>query len=180
MMFNLANILTLSRILAVPVIIVLLVFPGKTNCLIAMFAFIAASLTDLADGLIARKYNLVTNLGKFLDPIADKILISSVLIMLVEKGWVPAWVAILIIVREIVVTGLRAIAADKGKVIAADKYGKLKTIVQIVALCPIILHHPWWGIDLVPFGMVMLYLALALTLFSGWNYLSNFYKVWTD
>ena len=100
--------------------------------------------------------------------------------MLVEKGWVPAWVAILIIVREIVVTGLRAIAADKGKVIAADKYGKLKTIVQIVALCPIILHHPWWGIDLVPFGMVMLYLALALTLFSGWNYLSNFYKVWTD
>jgi CDP-diacylglycerol--glycerol-3-phosphate 3-phosphatidyltransferase len=115
-------------------------------------------------------------MGKFLDPLADKLLVASALIMLVKLGWVEAWISITIVSREILVTGLRAIAADQGLVIAADKYGKLKTIVQTVALCPLILHYKWWGFDPNLLGQVLIYLALILTLFSGVNYLRNFYR----
>ena len=175
-MFNLANNLTIARILTVPFIVLLLYFPNKGSCLMAMLIFILASLTDLFDGLLARRYNLVTSLGKFLDPLADKLLVVSVLIMLVHQGWLQAWIVILIIGREIMVTGLRAIAADQGQVIAADRYGKLKTIIQVVALCPLILHYPWQGFDPNPLGMFLILIALALTLFSGANYLYSFFK----
>ncbi|MBT8764006.1 CDP-diacylglycerol--glycerol-3-phosphate 3-phosphatidyltransferase [Desulfohalobiaceae bacterium Ax17] len=175
-MFNLANNLTFLRIACIPLLVLLLYFPSKISCLIAMFIFIGASLTDLVDGIIARRYNLVTNMGKFLDPLADKLLVASALIMLVKLGWVEAWISITIVSREILVTGLRAIAADQGLVIAADKYGKLKTIVQTVALCPLILHYKWWGFDPNLLGQVLIYLALILTLFSGVNYLRNFYR----
>jgi CDP-diacylglycerol--glycerol-3-phosphate 3-phosphatidyltransferase len=177
-MFTLANNLTLVRILAVPFLVLLLYFPGKVMNLVAMITFIAAALTDLVDGLIARRYNQVTTMGKFLDPLADKLMIASVLIMLVHLARVPAWIAILIISREIIVTGLRAMAADKGIIIAADRYGKLKTIIQIVALCPLVLHYPWWGIDPKPLGNILLYIALFLALFSGVNYTVRFYKDW--
>lgn len=173
-MFTLANKLTLLRILAMPLIVGLLHAPGRGACAAAMVLFILASLTDLADGIVARRSNQVTNLGKFLDPLADKLLICSILVMLVNLDWVPAWVAILIIAREITVTGLRAVAADEGVVIAADRYGKLKTILQIVALCPLILHYEWLGLDPRPFGQAVLYAALALTLFSGGKYLRDF------
>src|SRR6056297_3793335 len=139
---NIANKLTLIRILAVPLAVGLMYFPHPITCLLAMVIFILASLTDLLDGLLARKYNLVTSMGKFLDPLADKLLVLSVLIMLVELGWLPAWVVILILGREITVTGLRAVAAEKGLVLAADTYGKLKTLFQVIALCPLILHYP--------------------------------------
>ena len=171
---DLPNILTMVRIAMVPVLMLLLYFPSRYVCLAAMLVFIAASLTDMADGYLARRYGSVTNLGKFLDPLADKLLIGAVLIMLVELNWAPGWVAILIISREMAVTGLRAIAADNGMVIAADSLGKVKTIVQIVALCPLILHYPWFGLDPQPLGMVVLYAALMLTLFSGGKYLYNF------
>lgn len=185
-MFNLADKITFIRILAVPFLIVLLSFPSKVNCLIAMIVFILASATDYVDGLIARRYNLTSNFGKFLDPLADKILISSVLVMLVQlqdesgHSWVPAWVAIVIICRELVVTGLRAMAAEKGQVMAADKFGKLKTILQIFALCPIILHYPLFGINALPAGKFILYIALAMTVFSGGNYVYSFYSHWRD
>jgi len=179
-MMNLPNALTVFRILAVPFIIALLYFPHKTSCLIATLFFLVAILTDLADGFLARKYNQVTNFGKFLDPLADKILIASVLIMLVELNWVPAWIAMIIIVRELLVTGLRAIAADKGQVIAADKYGKMKTIMQSVALVPLIYHYPIFGIDVAGLGFFLLLVALVLTIYSGWNYLYSFYRVWGD
>lgn len=175
-MFNIANNLTFMRILAVPFIIILMYFPTKLTCLLAMILFIVASLTDLFDGLLARRYNLVTSVGKFLDPLADKLLVSSVMIMLVELDWLSAWIVILILAREITVTGLRAIAVEQGQVIAADKYGKLKTIVQVIALCPLILHFSWWGFDPVPLGMILIVIALILTLFSGGNYLYNFYN----
>jgi CDP-diacylglycerol--glycerol-3-phosphate 3-phosphatidyltransferase len=178
-MFNLANKLTLVRILAVPVLVLLLYLPpNKAVCLVAALVFVAASLTDIFDGLVARSRNLVTNFGKFLDPVADKILICSVLIMLVRLEWVPAWIAITIISREIAVTGLRAAAADKGMVIAADRFGKAKTIVQVVALIPLTLHYPWWDFDPTGIGNILLYAALFLTVFSGANYLYNFYKNW--
>ena len=174
--FNLANNLTLLRIAAVPVIVGLLYKPGRYTCLLALLFFIAASVTDFIDGVIARRMNLVTNIGKFLDPLADKLLIGSVLIMLVQLGWVQAWVAICIICRELAVTGLRAVAADMGVVIAADRFGKAKTILQTLSLCPLLLHYPWFGFDPAPVGEVLLYFALALTLASGVHYLYSFYK----
>lgn len=177
-MFNLANKLTLLRIAAVPLIVILLSFPNRVTCWIALVLFVAAAVTDLFDGMVARRMALVSNFGKFLDPLADKLLICSVLIMLVALGWAPAWVAVLIIARELAVTGLRAMVADKGLVIAADRYGKLKTIVQIVALCPLILHYPLGVFDPKPIGELLLYIALALTVYSGWNYMHSFYAVW--
>jgi len=182
MKLNIADKITLSRVAIVPVLIVLLYMPGRITCLVAMLLFIAACVTDMIDGIVARKYNLVSSFGKFLDPLADKILISSVLVMLVHLrdgaggSWAPAWVVVVIIGRELLVTGLRAMAVEQGAVIAADRYGKLKTVLQIVALCPIILHYPWFGLDMAALGQVLLYLALVMTVFSGGNYLYNFFK----
>jgi CDP-diacylglycerol--glycerol-3-phosphate 3-phosphatidyltransferase len=175
-MLNSANKITLFRILAVPVLVVLLHFPSKIVNAVTMISFMLVALTDLADGFIARRWNLVSNLGKFLDPLADKLLISSVLIMLVAQGRVQAWIAITIIGREIIVTGLRAIAADQGHVLAADRFGKLKAILQVMALCPLILHYPWWGLDPKPIGQLLLYIALVLTVFSGATYIVHFFR----
>ncbi|WP_027184928.1 CDP-diacylglycerol--glycerol-3-phosphate 3-phosphatidyltransferase [Desulfovibrio inopinatus] len=175
-MFNIANNLTLARIAAVPIIVVLLYYPNKTTTFLALIFFIIASITDIFDGIIARRFNIVTNFGKFLDPLADKLLINSILIMLVWLGWVEAWIAVVIVGRETMVTGLRAIAADVGVVIAADKYGKMKTIMQMISLCPLILHYPLLGIDFVPLGTALLYIAVVLTIFSGINYLRRFFK----
>lgn len=182
MTLNLANMLTLARIFAVPVIVVLLYmeqeFQTRMLAYLSALVFALASLTDMADGYIARRQNLITNLGKFLDPLADKLLIGSVLIMLVQLGWVEAWIVVIIICRELAVTGMRGVAADKGVVIAADHFGKLKTIAQSLALVPLLTHYPVFGFDPVPVGMFILYVALALTIFSGGNYLYNFYKKW--
>jgi len=182
MTLNLANMLTLARIFAVPVIVALLymeqAFQSALLAYLSSGVFALASLTDMADGYIARRQNLITNLGKCLDPLADKLLISSVLIMLVQLGWVEAWIVVVIVCRELAVTGMRGVAADKGVVIAADRYGKLKTIAQSVALVPLLAHYPVMGLDPVPLGMIVLYIALALTVFSGGNYLYNFYKKW--
>lgn len=182
MILNLANTLTLARILAVPVIVVLLIMERTMQTVFMAYmaagVFALASITDMADGYIARRQNLITNLGKFLDPLADKLLISSTLIMLVELGWVDAWIVVVIICRELAVTGMRGVAADKGVVIAADRFGKMKTIAQSMALVPLTMHYPFWGIEPAPIGLAVLYLALALTVFSGGNYLYNFYKTW--
>lgn len=177
-MLTLANKITLFRILIVPLIVLLLYFPGRITCLLAMIGFMLASISDMIDGHIARRSNTVTSFGKFLDPLADKLLISSVLVMLSSLGWVPAWVVIVIICRELIVTGLRAIAADEGVVIAADKFGKMKTVLQMFALTPLLLHYSWFGFDPNPIGQILLYMALILTVFSGGNYLYAFYKNW--
>lgn len=180
--FNLPNQLTLSRILLAPVIIVLLHYPSFGYCFAAGVLFILAAFTDMFDGYLARKGNQITSLGKFLDPLADKILISSVLIMLVQNNRVAAWIAIVIICRDIMVTGLRAVAADEGIVIAADKYGKAKTVLQILALTPLIWHYDWklgpLRLPVHTIGEILLYLALVLTVISGLNYFLNFYRIW--
>ncbi len=175
---NLPNQITISRIAIVPVIIGLLMHQGPWACFFAGLLFAVAGFTDLIDGYLARRENQITSLGKFLDPLADKLLISSILIMLVQNGWVPGWVAIVIICRDVMVTGLRAIAAEEGVVIAADRYGKLKTVLQIVAIEPLILHYPLLGVPLHGIGMFLLYIALLLTVFSGCNYFLNFYRDW--
>jgi len=175
---NPPNILSLARIAAAPILVVLLYFPSRAVCMAATLVFVAASVTDVADGLLARRMGLVTNLGKFLDPLADKILIGTALIMLTRLHWVEAWVAAAIVGREMTVTGLRAVAADAGMVIAADRFGKLKTILQTAALLPLLAHYPMWGFDPAPLGNALLYAALILTVGSGVNYLYMFFKNW--
>ena len=177
-MFNLANRITLARIFFVVPIVALLYVNGVWASWIAALLFMAASFTDYLDGHIARRGNMVTSFGKFLDPLADKLLICSILIMFVEMGRVPAWITIIIVGRELAVTGLRAMAIDEGVVIAADKYGKLKTVLQIVAIVPLLAHYPVFGIDVRFIGMVCLYVALAMTVFSGVNYFYGFYEHW--
>lgn len=179
-MLNLANKITLLRILMAPLVVVLLYYEGPIFCVLAALSFIFASITDWADGYIARRDNIVTSMGKFLDPLADKVLICSVFIMFVKLGWAPAWVVIVIVCRELVVTGLRAIAIDEGLVLAADKFGKAKTVLQIVAAVPLILHYPVFGFDPQPLGLVLLYGALLLALISGVNYCNDFYRLSRD
>lgn len=183
--FNLPNTLTMARILAAPIIVALLYlemwFQFKWGSYFGFGVYFLASITDYFDGKIAREQNIITNLGKFLDPLADKLLIGSLLIMLVRlgPGWgVPAWVVIIIICRELAVTGMRAVAAEMGEVVAADKFGKAKTLAQSLAVGFLIFHYPFFGWDPRPLGQVLLYLALVLTVFSGGNYLYNFYKKW--
>ncbi len=177
---NLANKITLLRIIALIPVIILLSFPSPLFCIIACILFSIACLSDMLDGYIARKYQSVTNFGKFLDPLADKLLICSVFVQLSYLGWLPAWVSIIIIVRELAVTGLRAVAADEGVVIAADKYGKFKTIFQALALAPLIYHYPLFGIDVNKIGNVILAIALLLTIYSGYRYFANFYSTWAS
>ncbi len=172
---NLANKITILRIFALVPVVLLLSFPSPITCFLATLIFALACISDMLDGYIARKSQLITNLGKFLDPLADKLLIIAVCVVLVELAWIPAWVTIIITIRELAVTGLRAVAADEGIVIAADKYGKLKTIFQMVALGPLMFHYPLFGINFNPLGYLLLAIALVLTVYSGIRYFYNFY-----
>ncbi len=177
-MFNWPNSLTLIRIFAIPFIVLFLYFPGKITCLFAGFIFIIASLTDYLDGFLARKYNLVTPIGELLDPMADKLLVSSALIMLVKHGWVDGWIAIVIIGRELMITGLRAISAERGIIMAADRYGKVKMILQIVAISLLIIHYPLLGLNVHFYGYILIWIALLITVFSGVNYLCKSSIFW--
>ncbi|MCR5813700.1 MAG: CDP-diacylglycerol--glycerol-3-phosphate 3-phosphatidyltransferase [Desulfovibrio sp.] len=175
-MLNLANKITILRMLITPVVLVLLYFHGPVTCALAVAAFVAAAFTDWYDGYIARHENMVTNMGKFLDPLADKILICAVLIMFTALGWASAWLVIIIVCRELIVTGLRAIAIDEGITMAADKFGKAKTVTQMLAIVPLSLHYPLFGLDLSGFGTFMLFVAMLLAVFSGVNYCLTFYR----
>ena len=173
-----ANRITLMRCGAIIPILLLIHFPNIYTCWIAMFLFVLAAISDFIDGYIARKEHQVTNFGKFLDPLADKLLICAILVEMVGLGWVPAWIVNIIIIRELAVTGLRAVAADKGVVIAADWYGKWKTTFQIIAMVPLLIHYDFMGIPMHLLGSLILYIALVLTIFSGCNYFYQFYREW--
>ena len=175
-LFTLATKITLLRVLAVPIIWVLLCFESPWTSLAALVCFILASVTDAIDGYIARKSGTVTIFGKYLDPLADKILICSCLIILASLGRLPAWCAIIIICRDLAVTGLRAVAADMGTAVAPDTLGKIKTTIQMLALLPLLLHYSWFGFSPVPLGQFMLYIAVLLTVISGGKYIRTFYK----
>jgi len=171
------NSLTLFRIVAVPLIVILLMFPNRLYALIAGLLFSAAAITDYLDGFFARKKGLVTNLGKVMDPVADKLLVSSAFVMLASLGWVPAWMACIIIGREIAVTGLRNIIAEKGEDVSASKLGKYKTGFQIAAIIPLIIHYPLLGINAQTVGWVFLWGALVFTIWSGADYFIKFRKL---
>lgn len=175
--WNIPNTLTILRIALIPVLVFLMLSPTKLYGILATTIFSIASITDWLDGYLARKMNIVTNLGKFLDPIADKLLIAAALIMLAGLGRVPAWMVVVIIGREIAVTGLRSIASSEGIVIAASELGKGKTIFQISALIGLLLHYEYFGIDFHATGTAILWIALLMTAWSGFDYFSKFMKV---
>ncbi len=177
---NLPNKLTILRTVMIPFFLIFLYtdFWGSGNRIIAVLIFICASLTDMLDGKIARKYNLVTNFGKFMDPLADKLLVCSALIALVDLGRIAAWIVIIIIAREFIISGFRLVASDNGVVIAASYWGKFKTAFQMLMIIVLALelHIPYIGIV----ESVLVYAALALTLISLADYIAKNYKVFAE
>ena len=175
---NLPNFITLTRILLIPVFVVLFATPTPNRSLSAALVFVVAAVTDLLDGYLARRNGQVTTLGKLLDPIADKLLVLSALILLVNVDRVSALVAILIIAREVAVTGVRAIAAGEGMVIAAETTGKYKMALQVVAIVLLILEDTFVSDlgNLHLAGIVTLYLSLVLGYVSGGHYVWSFWK----
>lgn len=172
---NLPNKLTIFRVILIPIFVVFMLVPfGGSPCegiykWIALVIFIIASLTDLLDGKIARKYKLVTNFGKFMDPLADKLLVCSALICLVELGRIYAWMVIIIISRDFIINGLRTLAADNGVVIAASYWGKVKTVFQMIMVIMMIVNFEWaW------FGIltkIVMWIAVVLTVISLVDYI---------
>ena len=178
---NLPNKLTTLRVIMIPFFVFFLLWQNGENHtfrMIALALFIIASLTDLLDGKIARKYNLVTNFGKFMDPLADKLLVSSAMICLVSLNRIPAWVVIVIISREFIISGFRLVASDAGVVIAASWWGKIKTVVQMIMVIVLILsiHNPVVAV----IEQILIYLALVLTVVSLLDYLIKNWKVMDD
>ncbi len=185
MNMNLPNKITLFRILLIPIFVYLLLMPiegsmtiiyGKTisyNIFLAAIVFIVASVTDFIDGHIARKYNLITNMGKFLDPLADKLLVGSAFIVMVELNLIPSWMVVCVIAREFAVTGLRMLAVEQGEVIAAGLLGKLKTITQLMAIILILLGNPIFEYINFKFDIIILWISVILTIASGLEYFKN-------
>ncbi|MGV3024746.1 CDP-diacylglycerol--glycerol-3-phosphate 3-phosphatidyltransferase [Clostridium thermobutyricum] len=183
---NLANKLTLIRILLVPIFLVFIVAKGiPYGTFIATFIFILASLTDKLDGYIARSRNQITNFGKFMDPLADKLLVTAALVSLVELGLVQGWAAIIIIAREFAVSGLRTLAASEGKIIAASWWGKIKTVIQIIAiilllievniststtLIKMVANSKVLEYVFTSLPTIMMNIAVIITVVSGWDY----------
>ena len=168
MSMNLPNKLTMFRVVLIPVFIVVLMsglIAEPASRYIAVVIFCVASFTDYLDGHIARKYNLVTNFGKFMDPLADKLLVSAAMICMIELGMLPAWVVIIIISREFIITGFRLIAAEGGLVIAASWWGKIKTVTQMAMIILVLL-----GVNKV-IGTILVVLATIFTVVSGVDYI---------
>lgn len=174
--FNLSNTITILRIGVIPALFFLLLSPGRTESLVIALLFIAAAFTDLLDGYVARRYKIVTTMGKLLDPIADKLIINTAMILLIPLDRIPTWIVAVTIIRDIAVDGIRSIALSEGLVIQASRWGKQKTICQIFAVSALIIHYPFLGADAHLVGTVILYLSLLLTVYSGIDYFVKFYR----
>jgi CDP-diacylglycerol--glycerol-3-phosphate 3-phosphatidyltransferase len=175
---NLPNSITLLRILLIPVFVWLFSDTNRDRALIAGLVFAGAAFTDFLDGYLARKSGQITNLGKLLDPVADKLLVASGLILLVQFQRVSVWLAIVMIAREMIVTGARAVAAKEGFVVPANSLGKLKVVGQIGGILCLILQGVWVQTEdvLSLAGTGLLYVALLFSLLSGWRYLIHIFK----
>ncbi|OQY23893.1 MAG: CDP-diacylglycerol--glycerol-3-phosphate 3-phosphatidyltransferase [Desulfobacteraceae bacterium 4572_35.2] len=188
-LYNLPNILTFCRIASVPVVVGILFSDSREMGFWAALIFSIASITDWLDGYLARKWEIVTVMGKFLDPLADKLIVMAALIMLIPLGRVPAWAVFLIIARETLVTGLRSVASSEGIVIAASDLGKYKTIFQMVAIIALLLHYDYYWffglhwelfhVNMQFVGSFFFYISFALTMWSGGDYLYKFFRVLT-
>jgi len=179
------NILTIARIIIAPVLFILLLYaPGRLMSFCAALVFIIASVTDFLDGYLARRMNQVTSLGKFLDPLADKVLVGVSLIMMIPLDRVPQWIVALIVGREILVTSLRVVAIREGFIIEASKLAKKKTAFQIVAVVGLLIHYPYsvtvgglsFSVDFHAAGLAVLYIALLITLWTGAVYTVKFLR----
>lgn len=177
---NLANKLTVFRMILVPffVFFILTDFVPSSN-LIALIIFVVATITDKLDGTIAKKYNMVTNFGKFMDPIADKLLVCSALVCLCSKGEIPAWVVLIIIGREFTLSGIRQIAADNGVAIAASKWGKAKTVVQMAMIIIMLVDGVFAALKLGILSEITMYISVAFTVISLIDYIVKNRKVIT-
>ncbi len=176
---NLPNKLTVMRVVLIPFFVWSLMYAGgsiRPLRYVSALVFIVASLTDLLDGKIARKYNLVTNFGKFMDPLADKLLVCSALVCLVELGQLPAWMVIVIVSRDFIISGFRLVAAEQGIVIAASYWGKFKTTFQMLAVILMIVDLT----ALTPVTVLLTWVALALTIISLADYLVKNHRVLTE
>lgn len=171
---TLPNLITVGRVAAIPLLMALLYLPGELFSKIAAILFAITGFSDLIDGWLARRMQVETALGRYLDPLADKLLIAAMLVMLVNLERVPAWMAIVIISRELWVTGLRAMAMEHGLVVASDIWGKSKTVLQLITICLLIWHYPLYGVDIQEIGWWLMWPVMLITLWSGFNYTWNF------
>ena len=183
-LLNAPNAITAVRIAMIPLILAFTYYEGRVNSFVAGGLFALTGATDFLDGWLARRTGKVTVVGKFLDPLADKLIVMSVLIMLVHLGRVPAWIVILILAREFTVTGLRTMAMSEGIVIAAGQEGKYKTILQLAAISFLLIHYKY-RVDFLAFevdvdanivGTWLLYLSVAFSLWSAWVYIRDFFR----
>jgi len=174
--FNLPNAITMLRVGIIPVLFFLLLSPDSTGSLVIAGIFVIAALTDLLDGYIARRYQIVTTMGKFLDPIADKLVVNTAMILMIPIGRIPAWIVAIIIIRDFTVDGIRTIASSEGVIIGSSRLAKQKTLCQVFAVTALMIHYPFLGADAHLVGIAILYVALFLTLCSGLDYLVKFFN----
>lgn len=167
---NLANRITILRVLMIPVFMIFMLAKFPYHFEAALIVFIAASLTDKLDGYIARKYNMITDFGKFMDPLADKLMVTGAYAVLLQIGRIEAWIVFVILAREFAVTGLRGLAAAQNVIIAASKYGKLKTVTQIISIAVLIWDNYPFSLINLPIDVIMVYIALITTVLSGFDY----------
>jgi CDP-diacylglycerol--glycerol-3-phosphate 3-phosphatidyltransferase len=180
--WNVPNAITLVRIAAIPIFLVFTYYESRVNSFIAALVYAATAATDFVDGWLARRMNLVTVIGKFLDPLADKLIAMSALVMLVHLGRVGAWIVILVMAREFAITGLRTIAMSEGVVIPAGREGKYKTAIQLAGIVFLLLHYRYpvdflfatYDVDSNRVGTWLLYLSVVFSLWSAWDYIRNF------
>ncbi len=183
---NIANKLTIFRVILVPVFIVCFLFDFPFHGFLALIIFAVASITDMIDGKLARKYNLITEFGKLMDPLADKILVIAALIMFIEKDLIFGWIVLIIITRELLVTSVRLVAVNSGKVIAASIWGKMKTVTQLIGIVIVLLEFSLMELNIkelsfinnmyamnIGIGQIILYIATVLTVFSGYEYVKE-------
>ena len=173
---NLPNKLTIARMAMVPLFMIALLMNTPASRILATVIFALASLTDMLDGQIARKYNMVTNFGKLMDPLADKVLTAAAMICLVELGDLAAWIAVVIIFREYLITGLRSVAASENIVVAANIWGKVKTVCQRIALMLLMVKPQVVALCGIDLGLWIMYVAVALTIYSGLDYVLKLNK----
>lgn len=167
---NLANKITIIRIFMIPVFMAFMLMKFPFHMEAALAVFLIASFTDKLDGYIARKYNMITDFGKFMDPLADKLLVTAAFVLLIQLGRIEAWIVFVILAREFAVTGLRSLAAAQNVIIAASKYGKIKTVTQIIAIVILILDNYPFNLINLSMDIIMVYAALIITVLSGYDY----------
>ena len=182
MFWTLPNLLSLFRILIIPVLVYLLSFSDPTSALLAAGLFLIASITDYFDGYLARRNQSVSDVGKILDPLADKLMVASALIMLAamdrpNEPSVPAWLVVIILARESAVTVIRGIALAEGIVMHAESLGKYKFVLQAYAVVGLLVHYRYWGLDFYAAGLYFLMLSAVIALWSGINYHVQFFRL---